>query len=84
MSALDLTEAVEAAAVKAWKRSNPPVTWEALPEFTKYNVRAELVDLVAAAAPAIKAQVLRDLLATVDGECAIPVEILWRELEEEA
>jgi len=84
MTTLDLTEAVEAAAAKAWKRSGPPVTWDSLPEFTKYNVRAELVDLVAAAAPAIKAQVLRDLLATVDGECAIPVEILYRELEEEA
>lgn len=82
MTALDLAEAVEAAAVNAWERSNPPVTWDSLPEFTKYNVRAELVDLVAAVAPAIKTQVLRDLLATVDGECAIPVEILYRELEE--
>ena len=71
MTAIDLTEAVEAAARAEWERrqERSPLpwlgitdfAWDDLPHFVQCQFRVDMRPIVAAAAPAIKAAILAEL-----------------------
>lgn len=57
--AIDLTEAVEAAAKAAWEQATriPDVPWEEAPPMLQHRVRATVLEPVTAAAAVIEAAV---------------------------
>ena len=68
MSALDLTEAVEAAARMMSERQNGPGSWDGLDGYARYMWSDGVLPVIAAAAPIVAAQVRAQIIETLHAE----------------